>query len=46
MKTRAAVAFEAKLPATAGTLLAGIRMHYAGPVHIGRDLASFDVGCG
>lgn len=30
---------------TAVALLDGIRAHYPGPVHFGRDLASFDVGC-
>jgi ribonuclease BN (tRNA processing enzyme) len=33
------------LTASAGRLLGGIRAHYAGAVHFGRDLASVDVGC-
>jgi ribonuclease BN (tRNA processing enzyme) len=24
----------------------GVRQHYAGPIDLARDLASFDVGCG
>jgi ribonuclease BN (tRNA processing enzyme) len=33
------------LIAHAGKLLKGIRIHYSGAVHFGRDLASVDVGC-
>lgn len=30
---------------SADAILDGVRQHYSGPVHFGRDLASFDVGC-